>query len=69
MGSQFVINAAGPSSVVSAPIMDATRARGIPLVDVGDSECYRKYEAEENSLGEKTNNSLVMSGMWINSLD
>lgn len=61
-GVSVVINAAGPSSVVSAPIMDATRARGIPLVDVGDSECYRKYEAEENSLGEKTNNSLVMSG-------
>ena len=61
-GVSVVINAAGPSSVVSAPVMAATRARGLPLVDVGDSECYRKYEAEENSLGEKTNNSLVMSG-------
>lgn len=61
-GVSVVINAAGPSSVVSAPVMAATIARGLPLVDVGDSECYRKYEAEENSLGEKTNNSLVMSG-------
>ena len=61
-GVSVVINAAGPSSIVSAPVMAATRARGIPLVDVGDSDCYRKYEAKGNSLGEKTNNSLVMSG-------
>lgn len=61
-GVSIVINAAGPSSVVSAPVMAATRAKGIPLVDVGDSDCYRKYEAEENSLEDKTNNSIVMSG-------
>lgn len=61
-GVSIVINAAGPSSVVSAPVMAATIARGIPLVDVGDSDCYRKYEAEENSLEDKTNNSIVMSG-------
>lgn len=61
-GVSIVINAAGPSSVVSAPVMAATRAKGIPLVDVGDSDCYRKYEAEENSLEGKTNNSIVMSG-------
>ena len=61
-GVSIVINAAGPSSVVSAPVMAVTRAKGIPLVDVGDSDCYRKYEAEENSLEDKTNNSIVMSG-------
>lgn len=61
-GVSIVINAAGPSSVVSAPVMAATRAKGIPLVDVGDSDCYRKYEAEENLLEDKTNNSIVMSG-------
>lgn len=61
-GVSIVINAAGPSSVVSAPVMAATRAKGIPLVDVGDSDCHRKYEAEENSLEDKTNNSIIMSG-------
>ena len=61
-GVSIVINAAGPSSVVSAPVMAATIARGIPLVDVGDSDCYRKYEDEENSLEYKTNNSIIMSG-------
>ena len=61
-GASLVLNVAGPSALVSPPILEAARKRGIPLVDVGDGGCYRTFEEGNGRMGADFEDCTVLYG-------
>lgn len=61
-GASLVLNTAGPSTLVSPPILAAAQKRGIPLVDAGDGNCYRALEKGGSPAGADSGNWTVLSG-------
>lgn len=61
-GASLILNVMGPSELTSPRILAAAEKRGIPMVDVGDASCYRRFEEEGRSARREPGTGALLSG-------